>query len=492
MFFKSTKDFWALLFFLFMSVLLVYFVPTSFNKILFLGILPFIWKTKKDYLWLAFFFVINDIPGGLFSGGLRDDPYRLPLYSLTSGISFTLWDLYLMLLFIKVLVKPEFKQSIQMNYFKRELLSLFYYLLFLLVISIFIGMTYQGFRDLFKIIINLTLFVSVPLILKERQNFINFLKVLFPFAIIAISLQIYSLVYGQQLVAIFKPGVTSVQGVLTGDNSIENWQRPIEMVHVLLVCFCGTLFLLSQKEKYFNKEYLITINLLSFIGIFMTGTRSWFIALIAVYIFYFIMRFPQLSKFSFRIIFSVIALIILISQNSIIKNQILNAWDRLSTLEILAEGDITAGGTAQRFDVRGPRVLKGFKESTILAGAGFSKLYYEYADVHVGYHNILLNAGIIGMILFFIIISKAIILPLKLSKLKLISSQSRNELRSSVLLLLALLIINTGTQTLGYTLDGNRYLLMVLSLVFINQAINNAMIEKYKYSQIMYNDYLMP
>ena len=472
MFFKSTKDFWALLFFLFMSVLLVYFVPTSFNKILFLGVLPFIWKTKKDYLWLAFFFVVNDIPGGLFSGGLRDDPYRLPLYSLTSGISFTLWDLYLMLLFIKVLVKPEFKQSIQRDYFKRELLSLFYYLLFLFVISIFIGMTYQGFRDLFKILINLTLFVSVPLILKNRQNFLYFLRVLFPFAIIAILLQIYSVVYGQQLVAIFKPGVTTVQSFLTGDNSIEAWQRPIEMVHVLLVCFCGTLFLLSQK-KYFKKEYLTTINLLSFIGIFMTGTRSWFIALIVVYIFFFIMRFSQLSAVSMKRIFLIIALIAIISQVSVIKNQILNAWDRLSTLEKFAEGDITAGGTAKRFDERAPRVMQGFKESTILAGAGFSKLYYEYADGHVGYHNMLLNAGIIGMLLFFILIAKAFTLQYNLSKSRNISVQSKNELKASFLLLLALLIINTGTQTLGYIPDGNnRYLLMVFSLVFINQAVN--------------------
>jgi hypothetical protein len=186
------------------------------------------------------------------------------------------------------------------------------------------------------------------------------------------------------------------------------------------------------------------------------------------------MRFSQLSAVSLKRIFLIIALIAIISQVSVIKNQILNAWNRLSTLEKVAEGDISAGGTASRFDERAPRVMQGFKESTILSGAGFSKLYYEYADGHVGYHNMLLNAGIIGMLLFFILIAKAFTLPYNLSKSRNISVQSKNELKASFLLLLALLIINTGTQTLGYTPDGaNRYLLMVLSLVFINQAVNS-------------------
>jgi hypothetical protein len=41
--------------------------------------------------------------------------------------------------------------------------------------------------------------------------------------------------------------------------------------------------------------------------------------------------------------------------------------------------------------------------------------------------------------------------------------------------LIGLLVLNTGTQTLGYTPDGaNRYFLIVLALTFINQAVNSA------------------
>jgi len=480
MFLKNYKDFFELLFYLSIAVLLVYFVPAPANKILFLGIFYLVWKTKKDYIWLAFFFIVEDIPGGLFSGGLANDPYRLPLYTIEPGISFSLREIYLIILFVKVIVKPEFKQTLQKNYFSKELSVLFYYLIFLLFISVLMGMTYFGFRNFYKLCVNLTLFISIPLVLRNRENFVCLLNVLFPFAIIAILLQIYSLIYNQQLIALFKPGVVVTQGVLTSSGSTEKWERPIEMVHVLLVCFTGTLFFLNKEGKVFKTGYLIIINLFSFIGIFMTGTRSWFVALVMLYIYFFLTRISNMTATSIRRLIIAIILIAGISNVPIIKNQILNAWSRISTLEKVAEGDITAGGTARRFDVRAPRVMEGFRASTIIFGAGFSTLFYKYADGHVGYHNMLLNAGIMGILLFLIIIRKAFILPYNLSRTKLLSVQSRNELRASFLLLLALLIINIGTQTIGYTPDGgNRYFLMILSLVFINYAVSNALNEKY-------------
>lgn len=67
----------------------------------------------------------------------------------------------------------------------------------------------------------------------------------------------------------------------------------------------------------------------------------------------------------------------------------------ISTLEKLVAGDITAGGTLARLDIRGPRVMNKFWQSPIL-GWGFANGYYEYADGHVGHQNILLNVGIVG------------------------------------------------------------------------------------------------
>ncbi len=473
MLFKRNKEFFELLLYLTVAVVLIYYVPAPFNKILFLGLLPLAWRTKRDYLWLAFFFVVEDTPSGLFSGGLVGDPYRLPIYNLMPDISFTIREIYLLLILVKVLFKPVYKQNLQKNYFKKELSLLGYYLFALLIISTFMGMTFDGYKSLYKICLNLTLFISVPMIFYHRDYFVKFLNIIFPFAIIAILFQVYSLTFGQQLIAVLKPGVSSVQGVLSGSGSAEEWQRPIEMAHVLLVCFIGSLFFLNKGNKFFKPGYLITINLVSFLAIFLTGTRTWFLALIVVYLYFFLIRLQQLSTGFIRYIFIISALVIGIGFVPVIRNQIFNAWDRLSTLENFAEGDITAGGTVSRFDVRGPRVMEGFRASTIISGAGFSKLYYEYQDGHVGYQNMLLNAGIAGIILFALIIAKALYIPYRMSMFGNLPSLSKHELKASSLLLIALLIINTGTQTLGYTPDGNnRYLLMVLALIFINQAMN--------------------
>jgi hypothetical protein len=475
MLFKRNRDFFEVLLYLIIAVVLVYYVPAPLNKILFLMVLPMAWRTKKDYLWLVFFFIVEDIPGGLFSGGLVGDPYRLPIYTILPGISFTIRELYLILLLVKALYKPVYKQNLQKNYFSKDLSLLGYYLIFLLVISTLLGMTFEGYRNFYKLCINLTLFISVPSVLRTRDIFFRFLKMLFPFAIIAIILQVYSLTFGQQLIAVFKPGVLTTQGVLFGSGNKEEWQRPIEMAHVLLVCFVGSLFFLSKRNNSFKPGYLVTINILSFLGIFLTGTRSWFLALAGVYLYYFMTKINQISIGFIKKIFVASAILIGISFIPVINNQIGNAWSRLSTLEKVGEGDITAGGTSSRYNVRAPRVIEGFLASTIVVGAGFSKHYYQYQDGHVGYHNMLLNVGLAGMVLFAIIIVKALYFPYILSRVKNLPSQSKHELKESSLLLIAILIINTGTQTLGYTPDGNnRFLLMVLALTFINQAINSA------------------
>jgi hypothetical protein len=407
MLFKRNKDFFELLLYLMAAVVLIYYIPAPFNKILFLGVLPLAWRTKRDYLWLAFFFILEDMPGGLFSGGLVGDPYRLPIYNLVPNISFTIREIYLLLLLIKVLFKSVYKQNLQKNYFKKELSLLGYYLIVLLFISTFLGMTFEGYKGFYKICLNLTLFISVPMIFYKRYYFVKFLSILFPFAFIALLFQIYSLTFGQQLIAILKPGVSSVQGVLSGTGRAIEWQRPIEMVHVLLVCFTGSLFFLHKGNKNFKSGYLITINLLSFLSIFLTGTRTWFLALIVVYLYFFMSRLQQISSVFIKNIFIVSAIAIVIGFIPLIQDQIFNAWDRLSTLENFAEGDITAGGTVSRFDVRGPRVMEGFRESTIITGAGFSKIFYKYQDGHVGYQNMLLNTGIIGMLLFALLFLKA-------------------------------------------------------------------------------------
>ena len=81
-----------------------------------------------------------------------------------------------------------------------------------------------------------------------------------------------------------------------------------------------------------------------------------------------------------------------------INLQILQVVERTLTMEDLAKGDLTAGGSLSRLTERGPRVMKKFYEQPVL-GYGFSEEYYKFLDGHVGNQSLLLNGGIIGFII---------------------------------------------------------------------------------------------
>lgn len=464
---RSYIEFFELILYLILAAILVYYVPTPLNKILFIGLIVIAWRSKRDYLWVTFFFVINDTPAGLFSGGERTDMYRLPLYTFAAGASITVTELYLLLLLLKVKVRKLEKPGV---FFSKDLRNLAVYFIILSAVSIILGMSFDGFRQLWRMTINLTLFYTIFFVINSSETLVRFLRVIFPFAILALSAQFYSLVSGHQLITLFKPDVISVQGVLAVAEGA--WARPIEMPHVLLVCFTGSLYLLGQKKAEFSSGYLVIINIISFISIFLTGTRSWFIAFSSVYVLYFVIMRKQIAKQTVVAGFGFAFIFVLLRFTPVLDNQFHNAWSRLETIERFIEGDITAGGTAMRFDQRSPRVMKGFNSSTILFGAGFSDHYLEYADGHVGYHNLLLNTGILGVLLFISLLVKILLKSVSQKK------KSRQPFALlSLLPLIALLILNTGVQVIGYTTELVRivsqgYALAIVAIAY-NEALND-------------------
>jgi hypothetical protein len=64
----------------------------------------------------------------------------------------------------------------------------------------------------------------------------------------------------------------------------------------------------------------------------------------------------------------------------------------------LTAGDLTAGGTLQRLDVRSKRVMNAWEQSPIF-GWGFSDNGYLYADGHVGNQSLLAFSGLTGFAL---------------------------------------------------------------------------------------------
>jgi hypothetical protein len=466
-------EFFELFFYLIVAFILVYYVDVRLNRWLFLIVLPLGWFSKRDYLWIAFLFILKEMPGGLFSGGLRDDPYRLPIYSLAPGFSFALNELFILIFFAKSLFNRRIKNNYISPFFRKELNLLLWLFIILILISPLLGMSFNSLSNVFKLSITFTLFYSVLRLLNTEEQLINFLRVMFPFAFVGLALQIYGLMNGEQLIALVKPGIKTVQGsYISGDP--EGWIRPIELGHAMLITFSGSLFLLISGRHNFSKQYLILINLISFLVVLMSGTRSWFIAFCTGYIAFFFLARERIPRLIINSTVVIIIFIFFIGGISVVNNQVKNALSRFVTIEKVIEGDITGGGTISRYDIRAPRVMEGFYSSTIILGAGFSDHFYEYADGHVGYNNILLNTGVTGFLLFLYFIIQVFRKPIAIAKKY--KNINKPLIKTSIISLIILLIINTGSQTIGFTPDSiNRIVLMIFSLIMIDLAVKISM-----------------
>jgi hypothetical protein len=457
---NGIKEFLQLVGWLTAAFVAVYYLPELYSRLLFLLLLLVVWRSKRDYFWLAFFLILLDQPGGFFSGGERTDTKRLPIYSLMAGFSFTITQLYLILLVIKSITKNRFKKP--SIYFRNNLEILGWYVLVLLVVSGLIGFSFTSMRETYRTIINLTLFFSMFYILPNHKSLFHFLRLLFPFVFLAVLAQIYGLTFHQQPVELFKPGAGSHLYAL---DNMEGWDRPIELVFTLFICFTGSLFLLGQEERPFSTWYLILVNTTSFFSIFLSGTRTWVVGFLFAYLLFLIFNKSKLPTYLFRSLIGLGLAAFVLHFIPVVNHHIDNIWLRISTVAALAEGDLSMGGTAVRFQEHAPSVWEGYLQSTIVCGAGFSDLFYEYDNIHVGYHNLLFNTGVVGVLLYLFFIVKLLRKPFEIE-----NERHAKINKIAILPIIILLVINVGVQTIGYTVIHTPFYIIqayALSLVVI-------------------------
>lgn len=391
---KFNFDFLYLLILVLLSVGIVYFTPGVVSRLFFLVILPFVWTSKKDYFWFAFFFMLLNQPGGLFSGGEALDDRRLPLYSLAPGLSLTITDLYFILIFVKALkFRHRFKNKLKLEF--AVLIVLFS---LLSVVSLGYGLSLDSIAQTIRVGINCTLFYSVLYIFRDFSLLSNFLRSIMPFVFFAVALQLFGLTFKFQLIEVLKPG--AVRNLYEGaEFGLE--ERPIELVSLVFVAFCGTLYLLSINRKYriFSDRYLLIINLTGLLSMALSGTRSWTVAFVLAWVFFLIISRGKMIKYFFQGILTVIGLLIALSFSPVLNKQMISAFERISTVSSVVEGDSSLGGSARRYQVYAPKLWDDYLSTNLIFGAGFSDFYYKNANIHVGYHNMILHFGILGVLL---------------------------------------------------------------------------------------------
>jgi hypothetical protein len=380
---------------LLLTIFLHYFlhrlgIPSIINRLAFFGIMLYAYQSKADYYWLAWFFVLNDAPGKLFASFSMFD-LRLPAYTIAPGLSFTFQELFLFMYIIKAVGKRKPSGFV----FRGTFTWFFIYSLIVLISSFFIGMDRGTTIASLKEILPWLWVLIIPVFINDEETILKASKLLFPMVILAMLSSLVAFRTGLYIDGILKGGGGYTRD-LTGSEDVLS--RAGSSAFIILFCMIQGINYLFKNYKRLNINYLSGVLVLGFLVIFLSATRGWVIALLILLTSVFFVSGYNFAKNFVRIV-SVFGLLYLLVFTFLpaMGSQTSLALDRLMTLEELARGDVTAGGTVSRIDVRSPIVMNKFRESPVI-GWGFSREYFSFRDGHVGNQNILLNVGILGFL----------------------------------------------------------------------------------------------
>ena len=460
---KNYKEYYLLLILLLTSFVSVYFMSHMLNRLIFLSILVTAFRTRYDYVYLVWFFMINDAPGRLFSAGTFDAA-RIPLYPVASGISISFEELFLILYLFKYISLKKTPEFI----FKKEFLSFLHYGLFVVAYSFLLGLSFDNIVRTFRIFLPWSLIFILPTYIYNREILVRCSLMVFPTVFLTFSSQVYSYYTGNYL-------DSYIRGVDSHFFVSDEASRAYSAVYLTLFAIIQALYYLFSHKSAINKNYLGIVLFIGIFTIFLTATRGWIMAMtVLVAGSFIIFGFSgDISKWVRIVSLSAIIIWIVGSHSPIIQKQVDATFHRLSTLEALAAGDTTAGGTLKRLDFRIPRVMSQVWESPFV-GWGFSNHYFAYEDRHVGHHNILLNIGIAG---YVFVNGLFVYLCLKIWTLTRNNLNRKYEGNAPLIFVVGLLAVmvihSTSTQLWGYTLDTQKIPFLGFLFVSINVVLLN-------------------
>lgn len=390
-----TKIYILLLF----SIIIRYFLPLSIGNAYFLLLLVIFYRTRQNYLWIAFFFILLQPPGYLF---YHIGNYSLPKFSVTSTVQISYFHLVFMVAVLKSRKYIIYKGS----FFKNGIKILLGYLIFLTFITIVYD---ENINRIFGIALGVMPFLSlffIPRLITSESQYVNLFKILFSVVFLLIFSQVWDVIMARPFAMYLGEVSIGYSGRQIFDNELtkfyaESTRAGIYGSHLMLISFIASFYYLTIGVKHFNKNYLYIIISLITLSFILSGTRGWIICSLFI-IFFFVINNIKFPSHAFKMVFIPILIILSIFIISdTVQRFVYSGIERLTTINLLLSGDITAGGTLGRLSIRSPRVMDKFEQSPII-GFGFTDDFKEYRDSHVGHQTMLLNGGIIGYLLFML------------------------------------------------------------------------------------------
>ena len=316
------------------------------------------------------------------------------MYTPVSGMSFTPIDLFVLLAFAKAMFTGR---KVRLETTKVMLVILVYAVISIVITGLLFGTDVDILAWNLRWVFYYTIIISFLFLVRKSQEVRNFFVLMFPVVFFILFTQIHYIVSGTEFINLFDPGFRGVTlNTVTGD------LRPV-MGGILLVffCFITALLLLLEKDLKIPKIFLYSVVVTTFLTVFLSATRVWFIIFSIVFLGYVLASRRKLSS-----TLGIIAVLLIIAggiiYSGILSHELLvnSSWARMRQLFDIARGDFFAAQTAMnRLVVQMPILINTIKQSPLI-GFGFSVITMEHYDDDFGFLNTILMFGLIGFALF--------------------------------------------------------------------------------------------
>jgi len=384
------------------SVIAVYKTSPAIRDLFFLIPLILAFRSKKDYFWFAYFFILINSPAFFFASRAQEAIFRLPFYSFVPTLSFTPMDLFLFITIFKALRKKRV-----VKFFLNKPLEFFLFYLFLVSIpvSFFLGTEIKPFINSLRSFFFFGIIFSYLRLIRNNEDILKFGYLMFPYLALILVDQLYLVNMGSYMISIFDK---SMLGFYT-KNSVTGEIRA-EMKGVLIVFYALIFgYQINGLKKYtLFPGFSTLIFFMAFASFILSAARSWITIGIITLMGYLILSKNGL-KLSIQLFIVGSSLVVFILSSNYIEMDYLDGiLKRYSVMEdIASSGNLRQGTFADRIDNDIPKVMKGVAYSPIL-GVGMSKYMKIYYSNDVGFINTLLIYGIIGFPIFLIFLFRYI------------------------------------------------------------------------------------
>lgn len=374
-----------------LTAVIVYKMPQIIATFFIVIIVITFFRSKKDYFWLAYFFILICCPGNFFTEAQRESLYRLPVFSLGVGFTFTTHEVFM----IAALVKALFSGRKYRYLLAKPLLLISFYTLFLFLVSLGIYGTSIGTLAYFlRNFLFYSCLISVPFLIKTDEDTAKFVRLPLPLIFFTFFTAVYFFITGSHFVLLFSPG--SLREIYMFGHVARFGMFGGEHI---LVLYCFIFSLLLSLLNIRHNIYFNIVGALAYISILMTATRVWFVVFTLI-----LMVFLVKSKRIGKVVGVLFALAVIgygisiYSPGSSVKFQA-TAQRLTSIFSIREEGSQSYKMLEHKSENRLPVVLEGIKENPVL-GWGFSDKAMAVMDPDVGNFSLIAQVGLVGFLCF--------------------------------------------------------------------------------------------